>query len=520
MRVSQQMLFTNFITRMNQNLSDLVESNLQASSQKRINRPSDDPVGTARVLDLRTSLSGIASFQKNIDTAKGWLGLADATLLQASNILTRSKELAEQAATGTLSKENRLQISYEARQLFEQMVALSNTSYDNKSIFAGHKVDQNAFEERLWVTDSDGALDNASWSVQGNSETTIVVQFFDTANAGGGTSTNLLSGTVGYRYSTDGGSTFTTVNGPIASSGGNAVLNLGGVQVQIAQGTTVDTTAVANTNDTRGTWLWVRPTAVYKGDDEDGRFVDKFGTQDVNANASGIFTGNVAVRIDSGAGSLLGPILYSYSLDGGVSWVSGNLTGTSSTSNAAQFIVPGGILTLTSNGGNALSAGDQFIIRPRTADISLRISSSEDVTVNSIGKDIFGGVYADPASNGAVRMVFGSDPEKNIFNVLGELVAFLETNNQAGIQRCLAALDESQAHLMNQAANVAGRENRLEVAGNILSGLEINEEERLGNVEDIDVGELMTKLAQQQISYEAVLKTSSLIMKMTLVNYV
>ncbi len=520
MRVSQQMLYQNFITRMNRNLTDLVESNLQASSQKRINRPSDDPVGTSRVLDLRTSLSDIKSFQKNISTAKGWLGLADETLLQASNLLTRAKGLAQQAATGTVTAENRLQISYEARQIFQQMVALSNTTYDNKSIFAGHKVDGNAFEERLWVTDSDGALDGVNWTVQGTSSTTVLVQFFDTANASGGAATNLFSGTVGYRYSTDGGSSFTTVNGPIASSGGNAVLSLGGSQVQIPQGTTVTTTAMSDTNDSRGTWLWVRPTAVYKGDDKDRADVDMYGTRTFNTSAVGSFPNNVAVRIDSGAGSLLGPILYSYSVDGGRSWVSGNLTGVSSSSNAAQFVVPGGILTLTSNGGNALLSGDQFIVRPRTADINLRISSSEDVTVNNIGKEIFGGIFVDPTAQGGNRLAFESAPDKNIFNVLGELVGYLETNNQSGVQRCLAALDGAHSQLLNEAASVAGRENRLDISSTILKGLEINENERLSNVEDIDVGELMTKLAQQQISYEAVLKTSSLIMKMTLVNYV
>lgn len=520
MRVSQQMLYSNFITRMNSNLSDLVESNLQASSQKRINRPSDDPVGTSRVLDLRTSLSSIKGFQKNIDTAKGWLGLQDETLLQASNLLTRAKGLAQQAATGSLTKENRLQISYEARQIFKQMVSLSNTTYDNKSVFAGHKVDQNAFEERLWVTDSDGALSGSTWSVQGSSETTIMVQFFDSANASGGNATDFLSGTVGYRYSTDGGTSFTTVNGPIASSGGNAVLSLGGVQVQIDQNTQITATSVADTNDTRGTWLWVRPTAEYKGDDKDRADVDMFGTQTLVASSAGVFAGNVVVRIDSGAGSMLGPILYSYSVNGGSSWVSGNLTGVSSTSNAAQFIVPGGILTLSSNGGNSLAAGDQFVVRPRTADISLRISSSENVTINNVGKNIFGGVYDDPDPNVSVGMVMDDDPTKNIFNVLGELVGFLETNNQSGVQRCLAALDSSQAHLLNHAANVAGRENRLQIASTILSGLSLNEKERLSNVEDVDVGELMTKLAQQQISYEAVLKTSSMIMKMSLVSYV
>ena len=35
---------------MNKSLADYMESNLQSSSQKKINRPSDDPTGAGRVL--------------------------------------------------------------------------------------------------------------------------------------------------------------------------------------------------------------------------------------------------------------------------------------------------------------------------------------------------------------------------------------------------------------------------------------------------------------------------------------
>ncbi|EPR41708.1 flagellar hook-associated protein 3 [Desulfovibrio sp. X2] len=518
MRVTQQMMYGNFLLYMNNNLSDLMESNLQSSSQKRINRPSDDPVGTARVLDLRTSLSGIATYQKNIDTAKGWLNLADTTLLQVSDVITQAKGIAEQAATGTLSKENREQISYQARQLFEQLVSLANTSYDNKSIFAGHKVDKDAFAERLWATASDNSLDNGGWTIEGSADKTVLVQFTDTAAASGGSVSNIGSATLGYRYSTDGGQTFTSVNGPIPVSGGKALLNLGGVKMTLDAGTQVTTTSISNPNDDRGTWFWVRPTAQYMGDDKDSASVDEYGTQTIAGQATGSFPGNVTVRIDSGGGSLLGPILYSYSMDNGNTWTTGNIMASGVSSNAATLVVPGGILTLSSNGGNTLFAGDQFVIHPRMADIKLRIAVSEEISINNVGKDIFGGVYQDPNASNA-SLVFGNDAAKNLFDVMGRLVGYLETNNQTGIQGVLEDLDKAHSQVLNQAANVAGRENRLTVAGNVLSSLKLNDNERLGSVEDIDLGELLTKMAQQQLAYETVLKSSSMIMKMTLTNY-
>lgn len=48
----------------------------------------------------------------------------------------------------------------------------------------------------------------------------------------------------------------------------------------------------------------------------------------------------------------------------------------------------------------------------------------------------------------------------------------------------------------------------------------MNENQRISHIEDADIGELMTQLSQQQIVYEAVLKSSSMIMKMNLLNYV
>lgn len=55
---------------------------------------------------------------------------------------------------------------------------------------------------------------------------------------------------------------------------------------------------------------------------------------------------------------------------------------------------------------------------------------------------------------------------------------------------------------------------------NILSGLDLNQKERLSNIEDADIAELMTDLNKQEIVYQAVLTSSSKIMQMSLLDYI
>ncbi len=115
----------------------------------------------------------------------------------------------------------------------------------------------------------------------------------------------------------------------------------------------------------------------------------------------------------------------------------------------------------------------------------------------------------------------GSDEfSQNLFEVMGNLVAFAETNNQTGIQQCLDNLDNAERHIMNSLAEVGGRENRLTVAGTIADGLKLNEEALVSSIEDADISELMTDLAQQQIIYESVLRSSSMIMQLNLGKFI
>ena len=188
------------------------------------------------------------------------------------------------------------------------------------------------------------------------------------------------------------------------------------------------------------------------------------------------------------------------------------------------------------------------MIRPRAADIELDISASEQIRLNNVGKDTFGGIYMDPDAvlsaggsivtlgsanasrvfhsngGGAAKMAIaiqGQDEySKNLFEIMGNLIAFAETNNQSGIQQALANLSEAHDNVMNTSADVGGRENRLDVASTITDGLKLNEETLVSSIEDADVSELMTDLAQQQIVYESVLRSTSMIMQLNLGKFI
>jgi len=545
LRVSTKMMYTQSVDYINNNLTALTELNEQSSSQKRVNKPSDDPTGSATILNLRSTLDSYTQYSDNVSTAQGWLSSSDSTLTSVSTLLTKLKGLAEQAATGTMTADNRTQVAYEARQIYQQLVALANTKYQDKSIYAGQNTDENAFVQSLWMTTNNASLSASnSFSITGNSATTVLVQF---VNSSAGSGSLVHMGDCDVRYSTDGGRTYK--DGSLTKdASGKITVNMpdSGTSISFAHDTDITIAAASNSSYNAGTWMWIRPTAIYKGDDADATAttVSSMGTGSklVSAMARGSFSGNTLVRIDNDA-SMGGDIEYSYSIDNGQNWITGNTVAADATSNSTTLdIATGGLLTLTSNGSNLLHAGQQFVITPNTADVSLRISSSETVQINDVGKDIFGGIYQSPSAvldaNGNRLSVASSNTSslfggssslyasnggtatKNMFETVGNLVAFLETNNQTGVSQCLDSLKLAQTQITTALASVGGRENRLSTTKTILTNLTDSVTSQLSSVEDIDLTSLLTKLTQQETAYEAVLKSSSTIMKMSLMDYI
>ena len=92
LRVTQRTMYSTLTNQMNGNLSAYMESNIQGSTMKKVNKPSDDPAGMARILNYRTSIERITQLEVSSDTALGWLQLADTTLTNSVSTLLVGEE--------------------------------------------------------------------------------------------------------------------------------------------------------------------------------------------------------------------------------------------------------------------------------------------------------------------------------------------------------------------------------------------------------------------------------------------
>ncbi|WP_291443131.1 flagellar hook-associated protein FlgL [Desulfovibrio sp.] len=505
-RVTQNTMYDKMTSQMQKSLAAYMESNEQGSSQKKINRPSDDPAGTYRVLVTRNDISATTQYQSNVDTAKGWLSLADNVLgTQLSNSLTNLKALAEQASTGTYSAENRKQIADQARQIFGEMLNLSNTQYEGNSIFAGQRYDHNAFEEGLALTSADTNWDTAiqagDYTIQGASSKSMMIQFTSTGTLDGGAQT--------FRWSNDGGTTWgtgTTVGRTLTANGVTVTM-----QKDLAV-TAADTSAGAGSKN--GTLVYIRPTAVYQGDDNDPppKITTMGGPSGLLTSAAGAFGGNVLLRMDNNADlSTSGnTVNYSYSTDSGSTWIAA--TATTDGSNKLRLLMPSGYMDLDAGSvtGYTVNAGTQFLVHPDRADLNLEIMKDSYISVNNVGKDIFGGYYeGKPALSGST----------NLFDMVGDFISYCENNNQEGCQQTLAKIATVQQNVLTQTARIGGLENRVSTASDVLSFQKLDQQDRLSYTEDIDLTELLTKLTRQQLTYQTVLQSSSKIMQMNLASY-
>ena len=81
-RIADLSLSQSSIQYLQSNLSQISDLQNQASTGKRLTKPSDSPVDIGQSLQLRAGLSRNTQLATNISDAEGWLGTTDTTLGQ------------------------------------------------------------------------------------------------------------------------------------------------------------------------------------------------------------------------------------------------------------------------------------------------------------------------------------------------------------------------------------------------------------------------------------------------------
>jgi flagellar hook-associated protein 3 FlgL len=142
MRISSNLFYDQITRGLKNSLSDLNEANNQLATGKKINKPSDDILGTLKAMDYKLSISQNTQFEQNIAEAGNYLSFEDTVLTQITTILDDLKNLSNQT-TGTAAE--RTVYANQAADLRDILLDLSNTTYLNHSIFSGSQTDSPAF---------------------------------------------------------------------------------------------------------------------------------------------------------------------------------------------------------------------------------------------------------------------------------------------------------------------------------------------------------------------------------------
>ena len=142
MRITNNMMIANMKRNLANNQTRMSKYQNQLQTGKKIQFPSDDPVVAARALKLRTDVSKIEQYQKNLEDAGSWLDETDVTLGKIGDVLQKARELTVQAANGTNTQEETQKIAQELKQLRAQLTHLANSTYAGRYIFSGFKTDQ------------------------------------------------------------------------------------------------------------------------------------------------------------------------------------------------------------------------------------------------------------------------------------------------------------------------------------------------------------------------------------------
>jgi len=158
-RIADKMQYNQVQKNISKNRTDMADLQNQAATQRRINKPSDDPLATTRVLASRTEEKTNAQFVKNINQAKSFLEFSDQSLSELTELLVRAKELAiSQSNDASANAQSRAMTAKEIEQIYNQAVQIGNRKLGERYIFSGFKTQTMPFDISGEYSGDDGDL--------------------------------------------------------------------------------------------------------------------------------------------------------------------------------------------------------------------------------------------------------------------------------------------------------------------------------------------------------------------------
>jgi len=144
MRITNSMMTATVKRNLFHQAEQLARKQETMASGKRINRPSDDPLGFGKVLDYRKTLSSLDQYDRNIQSAKNRVEFLETTLEGVQDLIVDAKNWAlNQAGSESMDREAAITSVQNIR---DQLVQLGNSKMGNVYVFSGFQSLTPAFD--------------------------------------------------------------------------------------------------------------------------------------------------------------------------------------------------------------------------------------------------------------------------------------------------------------------------------------------------------------------------------------
>lgn len=136
-RVSNNMVMRSAMEAVQRTNAKVEEARGRVASGLRVSRPSDDPVGSAKILETSSRLSATRQHARNIERGRARLAAEERVLDGLTNLLTRAAEISMQQGSANADANSRQVAAIEVRGLIDTAISLGNTRFGDTYLFGG-----------------------------------------------------------------------------------------------------------------------------------------------------------------------------------------------------------------------------------------------------------------------------------------------------------------------------------------------------------------------------------------------
>ena len=240
----------------------------QATTGSRINRPSDDPSCSYRVVTLNSQEKSLGNYINNLSEVVGTLELSSTVIQNTQSALTDTKVRLTQVIGGIYHEETRERAAEGINDILEQVVSLANTKHIGQYLFGGNNTTSAPYliertNGKITGVTYQGSLENREIEVAPGIKSSTFYVGYDIFHSDDRSDPIFLGDTgakAGTGTSNLQGNTWLTVADPIPPNPGNYVLSIDGGLSTF--NTDCTDTNLAVTDSTTGKILYVDTTEI------------------------------------------------------------------------------------------------------------------------------------------------------------------------------------------------------------------------------------------------------------------